>query len=119
MNALEVIQIANKNALVNEDETRGVVSMIEDVGSVGKLYRIEIQSNRSGNQAVAFIRYTPDPIPSEMKHLNGEGQLDLGKGWLPLQESTASIAEAIFRARFWCTSHHHFVHNQHLIGMGN
>ena len=119
MNALEVIQQANPRALIHVDEVLDRVTMIEDVGAPNKLYRLEFQASQDGTRAIAFVRYAPDAIPPEMPHLSHDRQLDLSHGWQSLEKSATTIAEAIFKARFWCTAHNHFMTNSHLITLEN
>ena len=115
MDALTVIKLANSKALVHVDPDNETVCMIEDVGEPGRYYRLEFQTTREGHKAVAFVRYTPVAVPPEMAHLSADAQLDMGYGWQRLQDSSTSIAEAIFKARFWCTAHSHFMANRNLI----
>lgn len=115
MTALEVIQQANPRALIHVDSSLDLVIMIEDVGVADKLYRLEYQASQDGSRAIAFVRYAPSTIPPEMPHLSQDGQLDLCHGWQSLEDSRATISQAIFRARFWCTAHNHFISNSNLI----
>jgi hypothetical protein len=117
MNAIDIIHYANPKAFVHVDDQVGVVTMIEDVGVPGKLYRLEFQTYLDGRKAVAYVRHSPEIIPPEMPHLSADGQLDLGHKWQRLESSSTPIAEAIFKARFWCTAHSHFMANSNLISL--
>lgn len=114
MNAISFLHRSNPKAFV--EVSNGVVHAIEDVGqSADKLYRVEYQSTEDGSQAIAFIHRLPAPVPETMRHLSPQKQLDCGEGWPDLNHSTTTLAEVIFRTRFWCASHTHYVDNQHLL----
>jgi hypothetical protein len=114
MNAVAFLRRSNPKAFI--ERSSEVIHAIEDIGhSTDKLYRVEYQSNEEGSQAIAFIHRLPAPVPETMRHLSPQKQLDCGEGWPDLARSTTTLAEVIFRTRFWCSSHAHYVDNQHLL----
>jgi hypothetical protein len=101
--AHDIMRGFNSNALIGTEDGHAV--MIEDVSDPdGRMYRMEYQSDASGQNATARCLHNPwggvaggtdNPHKS---HVFSNGGLCLGSG------SSFDISTVIQRARYWCTA---------------
>lgn len=102
--AFRVMRVFNPHGLIGVDD--GNICMVEDCTDPdGRMYRIEYQATPDARHAIAWCRYSPWGLVSEIHTIHG-GMICIGAGAHDSSpaRSRYDLETVIRRARFWCTA---------------